>query len=274
MLFKDVSSDHFYRPCRPCPSGWFHWHGRTLPMASGICEMIYLRDLPTTQQDSPQGWHYIHVFYSFTTVNAGEFLWSWYLSVLLMSLDSSTGLISVMMVAQHCSPIVFLQNMLLSLMIFVTCVWDSSPASTKCSAQFLKQILKLQAEYPAWVSWYSLPSLIKPLIRDAITLSKDDWGVQSPPQKGISGSITILSFGDWIPRDWSLQEQLQRRDPTDISQKVLWVWPHVLDCLKPEMLRPRGIFLTFLNKISNTRPRLHIRDGVLVNQKVAEKPTA
>jgi len=71
----------------------------------------------------------------------------------------------------HHAPIVFLQNMLLSLMIFVTCVWDSSPASTKCSAQFLKQILKLQAEYPECLG---LPSLIKPLIRDAITLSKDE----------------------------------------------------------------------------------------------------
>ena len=71
MFFSDVSSDHFYRPCRPRPSGWFHWHGRTLPMASGICEMIYLNDLPTTQRDSPPGWHYIHVFlfiYQFTNL--------------------------------------------------------------------------------------------------------------------------------------------------------------------------------------------------------------
>ena len=28
--------------------------------------------------------------------------------------------------------------------------------------------------------------------RDPITLSEDDWGLQSPPQQGIFGSITIL----------------------------------------------------------------------------------
>ena len=36
--------------------------------------------------------------------------------------------------------------------------------------------------------------------RDPITLSDDDYGVESPPQKGIWISIPF-SEGDWIPRD-------------------------------------------------------------------------
>ena len=36
--------------------------------------------------------------------------------------------------------------------------------------------------------------------RDPITLSDDDWGVQSAPQrKVLRFHETILSFGDWIP---------------------------------------------------------------------------
>ena len=35
---------------------------------------------------------------------------------------------------------------------------------------------------------------------DPITLSEDDWGVQSPPQQGIKVPLPF-SEGDWIPRD-------------------------------------------------------------------------
>ena len=36
--------------------------------------------------------------------------------------------------------------------------------------------------------------------RDPITLSEDDWGVQSPPEPSIWVPLRF-SEGDWIPRD-------------------------------------------------------------------------
>ena len=36
-----------------------------------------------------------------------------------------------------------------------------------------------------------------PIPRDPITLSEDDWGVQSPPQQSMSVSLPF-SEGDWI----------------------------------------------------------------------------
>ena len=41
-----------------------------------------------------------------------------------------------------------------------------------------------------------------PPSRDPITLPEDDWGVQSPGKRIVFRfHETILSFGDWIPRD-------------------------------------------------------------------------
>ena len=40
-----------------------------------------------------------------------------------------------------------------------------------------------------------------PIPRDPITLSEDDWGVQSPPQQSIRVPLPF-SEGDWIP--WEL----------------------------------------------------------------------
>ena len=37
---------------------------------------------------------------------------------------------------------------------------------------------------------------MKQALGDLITLSDDDWGVQSPPKRIGSNSITILSFGE------------------------------------------------------------------------------
>ena len=44
---------------------------------------------------------------------------------------------------------------------------------------------------------YFLPALWIP--RHPITLSEDDWGLQSPPQHGIRVPLSF-SGGDWIPR--------------------------------------------------------------------------